>query len=72
MDVEKFYEQLFYFHGHKCPTVVAGVKMAQLGMEFINATKDEQLDLFTRVEYDWCGVDGIQFVTGCTPGNRNL
>ncbi|MHA1917195.1 MAG: formylmethanofuran dehydrogenase subunit E family protein, partial [Candidatus Ranarchaeia archaeon] len=38
----------------------------------INATKDEQLDLFTRVEYDWCGVDGIQFVTGCTPGNRNL
>ena len=66
------YKEVFDFHGHRCPTVIAGALMAQLAMEKLNATKADQFDLFARVEYDWCGVDGIQYVTGCTFGNRNI
>jgi len=66
------YAEVFDFHGHRCSTVIAGALMAQLAMEHLQVTKKDHMDLFARVEFDWCGVDGIQYITGCTSGNRNL
>ena len=64
-------ERVVEFHGHMCPGLAMGVAAAQLALREIGAhAKDEEV--VAVVETDMCGVDAIQFLTGCTFGKGNL
>jgi len=58
------------FHGHSCPGLVIGIRAAELALKRLGYAKGE--DLVAVVETDMCGVDAIQFLTGCTFGKGNL
>ena len=63
-------EKTIAFHGHSCPGLVIGIRAAELALKKLGYT--EKKDLVAVVETDMCGVDAIQFLTGCTLGKGNL
>lgn len=58
------------FHGHVCPGLTIGVRAAELALREFDNPKDDEMTAV--VETDMCGVDAIQFLTGCTMGKGNL
>jgi len=63
-------EKTIAFHGHSCPGLVIGIRAAELVLKKLGDA--EKKDLVAVVETDMCGVDAIQFLTGCTLGKGNL
>jgi formylmethanofuran dehydrogenase subunit E len=64
-------DQTISFHGHWCPGLASGIRAAEWAlMELCARSRDEEL--VAVVETDMCGVDAIQFLTGCTFGKGNL
>ena len=66
------YEQIVRFHGHECPGIAIGYRMAVAAMESLGVTQADDEELVAIVENDACGVDALQCVTGCTFGKGNL
>lgn len=66
------YEEIIQFHGHECPGLAIGYKMATAAMESLESLRAEDEELVAIVENDACGVDALQCVTGCTFGKGNL
>ena len=66
------YSDIINFHGHECPGLAMGYRMAKAGMEALNAIRSEDEEIVAIVENDACGVDALQCVTGCTFGKGNL
>jgi formylmethanofuran dehydrogenase subunit E len=66
------YEEIIGFHGHECPGLAMGYRMATAAMEGLKSLRAEDEELVTIVENDACGVDAVQCVTGCTFGKGNL
>ena len=66
------YEEIIQFHGHECPGLAIGYKMATAAMERLESLRAEDEELVAIVENDACGVDALQCVTGCTFGKGNL
>ena len=60
------------FHGHLCPGVLIGYRAAKAGMKALGAKRSEDEELVAIVENDACGVDAVQFMTGCTFGKGNF
>lgn len=58
------------FHGHTCPGLAIGIRAAELAMEKLDIHKTANTICVT--ETDMCGVDAIQFLTGCSFGKGNL
>ena len=59
------------FHGHVCPGVSIGYRVATLAAErFKDRSEDEEL--VAVVENRSCAVDAIQAINGCTCGKGNL
>lgn len=68
---EETLDRVVEFHGHMCPGLAMGVQAAQIALREIGPhAKDEEV--VAVVETDMCGVDAIQFLTGCTFGKGNL
>jgi formylmethanofuran dehydrogenase subunit E len=68
---EQTLDRVVEFHGHMCPGLAMGIQAAQIALREIGAhAKDEEV--VAVVETDMCGVDAIQFLTGCTFGKGNL
>jgi len=67
---EETIEQAIAFHGHSCPGLAIGVRAAELARERLGTPA--QSDLVAVAETDMCGLDAIQFLTGCTYGKGNL
>lgn len=64
-------DRVVEFHGHMCPGLAMGIHAAQIALREIGPhAKDEEV--VAVVETDMCGVDAIQFLTGCTFGKGNL
>jgi len=63
-------EKTIAFHGHWCPGLVIGIRAAELALQKLAHVDKE--DIVAVVETDMCGVDAIQFLTGCTFGKGNL
>ncbi len=64
------------FHGHLGPFLVIGVKAGLIGLRELEKKRGEK-DLFVRVFCRdstpfSCVLDGLQFSTGCTSGNKRL
>jgi formylmethanofuran dehydrogenase subunit E len=56
-------------HRSLCPGLAVGIKAAQIARQALGEGPE---DLVAVVESDICAVDGVQAITGCTVGNRNL
>jgi len=63
-------EKTIAFHGHSCPGLAIGIRAAELAIQKLG--HPDQSRLVAIVETDMCGVDAIQFLTGCTFGKGNL
>ncbi len=62
--------QTVEFHGHSCPGLAFGIRVAEQVVRRFGTSDDEEL--VAVVENDMCAVDAIQFLTGCTFGKGNL
>jgi formylmethanofuran dehydrogenase subunit E len=67
----KNFEEVVQFHGHVCPGLAFGFRVAQAALEALgDRSRDEEL--VAVVENRSCAVDAIQVVSGCTFGKGNL
>ncbi|MDA8422244.1 MAG: FmdE family protein [Nitrospiraceae bacterium] len=60
------------FHGHLCPGLSLGFRVAKAALRELNAARPQDEELVCIVENDSCAADAIQFITGCTFGKGNL
>jgi len=60
------------FHGHLCPGLAIGYRMTRAALAALGAGRAEDEDLVAVVENDACGVDAVQYLSGCTFGKGNL
>lgn len=65
-------EKAIQFHGHICPGILMGVRVAEFALDYLQVEPDIDEELAAIVETDSCGVDAIQAVIGCTFGKGNL
>lgn len=63
-------EEVKEFHGHWCPGLAIGIRAAELALLRFEPENDE--DLVCVAESDFCAVDAIQYLNGCTMGKGNL
>lgn len=73
---EKFTEkntvdEIVAFHGHMCPGLAIGMRASEVALKEIGPHAHDE-EVIAVVETDMCGVDAIQFLTGCTFGKGNL
>ena len=66
------YQEIINFHGHECPGLAIGYRMAVAGMKELDSVRSEDEEIVAIVENNACGVDALQCVTGCTFGKGNL
>lgn len=67
------FDEVVKFHGHSCPGLALGYRVALVALEELNIKKrSEDEEIICIVENDSCAVDSIQFITGCTFGKGNL
>lgn len=66
------FEECVAFHGHACPGLASGYRVAIAAMSALGVTRPHDEELVCIAETDACGVDAIQVVTGCTAGKGNL
>ena len=69
---EMTYPEIARFHGHECPGLAVGYRMACAAMDELHSFRAEDEELVAIVENDACGVDALQCVSGCTFGKGNL
>jgi formylmethanofuran dehydrogenase subunit E len=67
---DELIQQTIKFHGHSCPGLAIGIRAAELALAKLGRALDEEI--VAVVETDMCGVDAVQFLTGCTFGKGNL
>lgn len=60
------------FHGHLCPGLALGYRVAKAAMRELKAGRPHDEELVAVVENDSCAVDAIQFIAGATFGKGNL
>lgn len=64
-------EEIVRFHGHMCPGLAMGIRAAEVALREVGThSSDEEIVALT--ETNMCGVDAIQYLTGCTFGKGNL
>ena len=63
-------EKTIKFHGHSCPGLAIGIRVSELAMEKLDIQNAKAPVCVS--ETDMCGVDAIQFLTGCSFGKGNL
>ena len=66
------YSEIIKFHGHSCPGLAIGYRMARAGIEALDSIRAADEEVVAIVENDACGVDALQCLTGCTFGKGNL
>jgi len=60
------------FHGHLCPGLAIGYRVAREGLRRLGAKRAGDEELIAIVENDTCAVDAVQVLMGCTFGKGNL
>ncbi|MBN1103548.1 MAG: TraR/DksA C4-type zinc finger protein [Deltaproteobacteria bacterium] len=67
---DELIEKTKAFHGHWCPGLAIGIRAAEWALKEVGKSPDEEI--VAVAETDMCGVDAIQYLTGCTFGKGNL
>ncbi len=65
------------FHGHKCPAMPNGLRVAEAAMNKLGVERTGDSSLHAIVELGdnhcaTCFADGVQVITGCTFGKGNI
>lgn len=68
----ELWEGAVRFHGHECGGLALGVRAAVEAQRLFGVKRAEDEEIVCVTENDACGVDGIQYVLGCTMGKGNL
>ncbi|MEF2230928.1 MAG: FmdE family protein [Pseudodesulfovibrio sp.] len=63
-------ENTIAYHGHVCPGLSIGIRAAELALRDVG--DPTTFPMVAVSETDMCGVDAIQFITGCTLGKGNF
>ncbi len=71
-NVNEQYDEIAKFHGHRCPGLAMGYRMTKAAMNRLAESSAEDEELVAIVENDACGVDALQWLTGCTFGKGNF
>jgi formylmethanofuran dehydrogenase subunit E len=66
------YKDIVTFHGHSCPGLAIGYRMTKAALTFLSGSRSVDEELVAIVENDACGVDALQYLSGCTFGKGNL
>ncbi|WP_034629511.1 FmdE family protein [Desulfotruncus alcoholivorax] len=66
------WEKAVEFHGHSCPGLAIGCKVAEIALKHLREMRSRDEELVAIVENDSCSVDAVQVLTGCTLGKGNL
>ena len=72
LDMNKQFDEISKFHGHKCPGLAMGYRMTKTAMQRLAESSAADEELVAIVENDACGVDALQWLTGCTFGKGNF
>lgn len=65
-------ELAIQFHGHICPGLLMGIRVAEFAQKQLGVSQDQDEELLAVVETNSCGVDAIQAILSCTFGKGNL
>ena len=68
--MEEDFKKAVEFHGHICPGLAMGYRVAKYAKEHYPRSKDEELVCIA--ENKSCSVDAVQSLLGCTAGKGNL
>lgn len=68
--MEDDFKKAAEFHGHVCPGLAIGYRVAKYVKNFYDKSEDEEL--VAIVENNSCSVDAIQYMLSCTFGKGNL
>jgi formylmethanofuran dehydrogenase subunit E len=60
------------FHGHICPGLCIGYKVAKAAMTRLAESRSEDEEIVAIMETDACSADAVQVLTGCTFGKGNF
>lgn len=66
------FEEVAAFHGHVCPGLALGYRMTLAALQRLAGVRAVDEELVAIVENDACGVDAVQYLSGCTLGKGNL
>ena len=69
---KELWNQCVAFHGHVCPGLAIGFRASEIAMDKMNISRASDEEIVCVSENDACGVDAVQFMTGCTVGKGNL
>jgi len=67
----KTFDEIVDFHGHACPGLAFGYRVALLALRELGERAEDE-ELLAIVENNSCAVDAVQVATGCTFGKGNL
>ena len=70
--MDQAYNDMVGFHGHSCPGLAIGYRMAKAALEFLSGAHSRDEEIVAVTENDACGVDALQWISGCTFGKGNL
>lgn len=68
--MDKDFKKAAEFHGHVCPGLAMGYRVARYAKEHYARSEDEELVCIA--ENKSCSVDAVQSLLGCTAGKGNL
>ena len=71
MNREEVIEVVKKLHGSLSPGIALGIRMSEIALDKIDASKVENKDLIAVSESSQCLADAMQAVTGCTMGHGN-
>ena len=60
------------FHGHICPGLIYGYRVAKEAMKLMNLTRSVDEEVVAICENDSCAVDALQVMLGTVAGKGNL
>jgi len=72
MSSDSSFSAVARFHGHRCPGLAIGYRAAETALKELRSGRSGDEELVCIVEHDACGVDAVQYLTGCTLGKGNL
>jgi len=71
METNATLQRVIDFHGHICPGVAYGYRVAAAALERLGQRSVDE-EIVAVVENNSCAVDAVQVMTGCTFGKGNL
>ena len=70
--MDQMYNDIIAFHGHSCPGLAIGYRMTKAALAFLSESRSADEELVAIVENNACGVDALQYLSGCTFGKGNF